>query len=122
MGVIGGKAWRPILMCLVTDALGGNRDLVMPLSVLCEMAHNGTLMVDDVEDDSRMRRGKPCIHITYGVDIAINAGNGLPFLGPSSPLSPLLFPLVDLQGLPRDWSIERRTTRQVLRVVQPRAP
>ena len=63
-------------MCLVADALGGNRELVMPLSVLCEMAHNGTLMVDDVEDDSKLRRGKPCIHITYGVDIAINAGNG----------------------------------------------
>jgi len=76
----GGKAWRPILMCLVTDTLGGNRDLVMPLSVLCEMAHNGTLMVDDVEDDSKMRRGKPCIHLTYGVDIAINAGNALYFL------------------------------------------
>eukprot|EP01127_Copromyxa_protea_P004222 TRINITY_DN14119_c0_g1_i1.p2 TRINITY_DN14119_c0_g1~~TRINITY_DN14119_c0_g1_i1.p2 ORF type:complete len:360 (+),score=106.09 TRINITY_DN14119_c0_g1_i1:1528-2607(+) len=75
----GGKAWRPILMCLVTDALSGDRDLVMPLSVLCEMAHNGTLMVDDVEDDSKMRRGKPCIHITYGVDIAINAGNALYF-------------------------------------------
>jgi geranylgeranyl pyrophosphate synthase len=67
-------------MCLVADALGGDRELVMPLSVLCEMAHNGTLMVDDVQDDSKLRRGKPCIHITYGVDIAINAGNALYFL------------------------------------------
>jgi len=74
------EAWRPILMCLVTDTLGGQKELVMPLSVLCEMAHNGTLMVDDVEDDSKLRRGKPCIHITYGVDIAINAGNALYFL------------------------------------------
>jgi len=67
-------------MSLVTDSLGGKKELVMPLAVLCEMAHNGTLMVDDVEDDSKLRRGKDCIHITYGVDIAINAGNALYFL------------------------------------------
>jgi len=43
------------------------------------MAHNGTLIVDDVEDDSKQRRGKPCVHLIYGVDLAINAGNALYF-------------------------------------------
>jgi len=76
----GGKAWRPILMCLVTECLNGNQEISLPLTVLCEMAHNGTLMVDDVEDDSKLRRGKECIHILFGVDIAINAGNALYFL------------------------------------------
>jgi geranylgeranyl pyrophosphate synthase len=33
------------------------------------------LVVDDVEDESDYRRGKPCIHKIYGVDIAINMGN-----------------------------------------------
>ncbi|MFH1106954.1 MAG: polyprenyl synthetase family protein [Candidatus Micrarchaeota archaeon] len=43
------------------------------------IVHN-TLMVDDVEDDSEMRRGKPCIHCTYGVDVAVNAGSSMYFL------------------------------------------
>jgi geranylgeranyl pyrophosphate synthase len=43
------------------------------------VVHN-TLMVDDIEDDSDFRRGKPCIHKIYGNDIAINAGNAMYFL------------------------------------------
>eukprot|EP01124_Arcella_intermedia_P032867 TRINITY_DN774_c0_g1_i1.p1 TRINITY_DN774_c0_g1~~TRINITY_DN774_c0_g1_i1.p1 ORF type:complete len:451 (-),score=78.11 TRINITY_DN774_c0_g1_i1:342-1511(-) len=76
----GGKQWRPILLCLITEVLGGREDIVLPMAALCEMAHNGTLMIDDVEDDSKLRRGKECIHLLYGVDIAINAGNALYFL------------------------------------------
>jgi geranylgeranyl pyrophosphate synthase len=75
----GGKQWRPMLLCLITEVLNGNEELVMPMAALCELAHNGTLMVDDVEDDSKLRRGKPCIHLIYGVDLAVNAGNALYF-------------------------------------------
>jgi len=65
---------------LIAEALGGDEELVLPVTCLCEMAHNGTLMIDDIEDNSLMRRGKKCIHLEYGVDIAINAGNALYFL------------------------------------------
>jgi len=75
----GGKQWRPILLCLIAEGLDGKEELVLPMAALCEMAHNGTLMVDDVEDDSKMRRGKECVHLLYGVDMAINAGNALYF-------------------------------------------
>ncbi len=51
-----------------------------PIAASAEMIHNGTLMVDDIEDDSELRRGKSCIHKTYGVDVAINAGNAMYFL------------------------------------------
>ena len=37
-------------------------------------------MVDDIEDNSDNRRGKPCIHKIYGNDVAINAGNAMYFL------------------------------------------
>jgi geranylgeranyl diphosphate synthase type 3/geranylgeranyl diphosphate synthase type I len=37
-------------------------------------------MVDDIEDMSEMRRGKPCTHKIYGIDVAINAGNMMYFL------------------------------------------
>jgi geranylgeranyl diphosphate synthase, type I len=36
--------------------------------------------VDDIEDGSDLRRGRPCVHKIYGDDIAINAGNSIYFL------------------------------------------
>jgi len=75
----GGKQWRPILCCLVAENLGCTLDLILPIASLCEMVHNGTLLVDDIEDDSKMRRGKPCSHLIFGVDQAINTGNAMYF-------------------------------------------
>lgn len=77
----GGKRWRPSLMLMVYEAVGGkNTKKIMPFVVMPEFAHNGSIMVDDIEDDSELRRGKPCTHKIFGVDIAINAGNTLYFL------------------------------------------
>lgn len=44
-----------------------------------ELIHAGSLVVDDIEDGSRIRRGKPALHILYGLPIALNAGNWLYF-------------------------------------------
>lgn len=76
----GGKRWRPSLFLTVYEALGGNPEDVLDYAVIPEVIHNGTLIVDDVEDDSEYRRGKPCIHRIYGVDIAINVGNLMYYL------------------------------------------
>jgi len=38
-------------------------------------------MIDDIEDDSKERRGKPCTHLKYGIDIACNDSNALYFIG-----------------------------------------
>eukprot|EP01125_Pyxidicula_operculata_P022045 TRINITY_DN8843_c0_g1_i1.p1 TRINITY_DN8843_c0_g1~~TRINITY_DN8843_c0_g1_i1.p1 ORF type:complete len:367 (-),score=94.72 TRINITY_DN8843_c0_g1_i1:79-1179(-) len=84
----GGKRWRPVLVSLIAENLGGKDDLVLPAAYLCEIVHNGTLAVDDIEDDSKMRRGKPCLHLIYNVDVAINAGNAMYF-----------FPLAELREL-----------------------
>lgn len=75
----GGKRWRPIFMLLCYEALGGKKDIAEFIPVI-ELIHNGTLIIDDIEDDSRGRRGKPCIHKIWGVDVAINAGNMAYFL------------------------------------------
>jgi len=37
-------------------------------------------MIDDIEDSSELRRGKPCTYRMFGTDIAINAGNAMYFL------------------------------------------
>lgn len=82
----GGKRWRPALMLLACEAAGGRKKDAMPFAPIPELAHSGSVIVDDVEDGSTLRRGQPSLHITYGVDIAVNAGNTLYFL----PLLPLI--------------------------------
>ena len=76
----GGKRWRPALLLLCCEAVGGSRKKALPFAVLPELAHNGTIIVDDVEDSSPLRRGKPTLHLLYGIDVAVNAGNLLYFL------------------------------------------
>ncbi len=75
----GGKRWRPFLMKLCYEAVGGGESIDKFLPIV-EVIHNGTLIVDDIEDVSDCRRGKPCIHKIYGDDIAINAGNAMYYL------------------------------------------
>jgi len=75
----GGKRWRPLLMTIICESLGGG-DAAMPLTPLIELSHNATLIHDDIEDDSEDRRGKPAIHKVFGIDTAINSGSFLYFL------------------------------------------
>jgi len=76
-----GKRWRPMIGILMVEALGQPAPAYEQLiSVMMECIHTGALMVDDVEDHSLRRRGDTAIHIRYGLDVAINAGNSLYFL------------------------------------------
>ncbi len=88
----GGKRWRPALGMLVYEALGGRAEDIVQLLTIPELIHNGTLIVDDVEDGSEVRRGKPCIHRIYGEDVAINAGNTLYYLPVAAVLSKIRIP------------------------------
>jgi len=82
----GGKRWRPSLFLLICEALGKNPEDFVEFAIIPEVIHNGTLMIDDIEDASEFRRGKPCTYRIYGLDIAINAGNAMYYL----PLLPLI--------------------------------
>jgi octaprenyl-diphosphate synthase len=75
----GGKRWRPLLSLLVCEALGGG-EAVLPLLPLVEFSHNASLIHDDIEDNSGLRRGKPAAHVLYGTDAALNSGCFLYFL------------------------------------------
>ncbi|MGI6467183.1 MAG: FPP/GGPP synthase family protein [Sphaerochaetaceae bacterium] len=78
----GGKRWRPLLMVL-TASMIGNKDSyekAVKLSPLVELPHNGSLIIDDIEDQAVLRRGKEAIHLLHGVDLAINGGNLLYYL------------------------------------------
>ncbi|MBI2141088.1 polyprenyl synthetase family protein [Candidatus Woesearchaeota archaeon] len=76
----GGKRWRPVLMLICCEIVGGKPSTILPFTVIPELIHNGTLIVDDIEDNSDLRRGKPVLHKIFGVDIAVNAGNAIYFL------------------------------------------
>lgn len=77
----GGKHWRPIYGFLLLDAFGVKAEPYETLiSVVPELIHNGSVIVDDIEDASETRRGDETIHRRYGIPTAINAGNLLYFL------------------------------------------
>jgi geranylgeranyl diphosphate synthase type I len=82
----GGKRWRPALFLLICEALGEKPEDCLDFAIIPEVVHNGTLIVDDLEDSSELRRGKPCTYRVFGVDIAVNAGNAMYYL----PLLPLM--------------------------------
>lgn len=73
----GGKRFRPAMCMLSAEAVGGDGKKTIPAGAAIEMFHSFTLMHDDIEDNSEMRRGKPCVHKIYGLPLAINAGDGL---------------------------------------------
>jgi geranylgeranyl pyrophosphate synthase len=82
----GGKRWRPALFLLICEALGKGSDCCLDFSIIPEVIHNGTLIIDDIEDSSKLRRGKPCTYKIFQIDIAVNAGNAMYYL----PLLPLM--------------------------------
>ena len=61
--------------------LAGGRPGEMPnlLPVSIELLHAGSLVIDDIEDDSATRRGQPALHHRYGLPVALNTGNWLYF-------------------------------------------
>ena len=48
-------------------------------SSIVELIHGGSLIVDDIQDDSVVRRSSPSLHILHGMPKALNAGNWLYF-------------------------------------------
>lgn len=75
-----GKRWRPIFGILMQEALGESSVNYERSWCLAELIHSGALIVDDIEDNSELRRGEPALHVKYGLDVALNAGNLLYFL------------------------------------------
>jgi geranylgeranyl diphosphate synthase type I len=73
----GGKRVRPLLTVLVCEAAGGDRDVALDFAVGIELVHNASLVVDDIIDQSAVRRGKPSAWAEYDYGPAIVASNGL---------------------------------------------
>ncbi|KAK2052113.1 geranylgeranyl pyrophosphate synthase [Colletotrichum caudatum] len=50
-------------------------DSLLTIKTIISMLHDSSLLLDDIEDDSTLRRGSPAAHIIYGTAQCINAAN-----------------------------------------------
>ncbi len=74
-----GKEFRAVLVETAFRLVNGQGECPRVLPKLVEVIHAGSLIVDDIQDDSKMRRGAPALHVSYGLPVALNAGNWLYF-------------------------------------------
>lgn len=70
-----GKFMRPILVLLVAKANGGANDQVYSLASSVELLHQGSLIHDDVVDESELRRGKPSVNSAFDNRMAVLLGD-----------------------------------------------
>lgn len=80
-----GKRRRPFLVAAVYKALEGAEtpvpEHVRKLAVAVECFHKASLIHDDIEDGDGLRYDEATLHCTYGIPIALNAGDLLLGLG-----------------------------------------
>jgi geranylgeranyl diphosphate synthase type I len=72
-----GKLLRPIFTLLCCRAAGGQPEKALTAAAAVELIHNFSLVHDDIEDNSRTRRGRATVWSIWGEPQAINAGDGL---------------------------------------------
>ncbi|HLI26232.1 MAG TPA: polyprenyl synthetase family protein [Chloroflexota bacterium] len=73
----GGKRIRPALCLLACEAAGGDWRAAVPSAAAVELVHNFSLIHDDIEDESPLRRHRPTVWSLWGVPLAINLGDAL---------------------------------------------
>ncbi|GCC11449.1 (2E,6E)-farnesyl diphosphate synthase [archaeon] len=72
-----GKRFRPTMCLLAYHSLAGVYNKALPAAASIELIHNFSLIHDDIEDRDETRRGKPTVWKHFGVEHAINAGDGM---------------------------------------------
>lgn len=72
-----GKRLRPLLCLLVAEATGGTWERALPAAAAIELIHNFSLIHDDIQDNSPLRRGRPTLWQRWGTAQAINAGDAM---------------------------------------------
>ncbi len=93
----GGKCWRSYAALACIDMVGGNSQDFEDWLIWPEMLHTGSLIIDDIQDQSAVRRGGPSCHAAHGEAVAINAGNAAYFLGQTLLLDDTLTPELKLR-------------------------
>ncbi|MEC8343315.1 MAG: polyprenyl synthetase family protein, partial [SAR324 cluster bacterium] len=63
----GGKRFRPALILLCCEMMGGDPEDAVVSATALELFHNFALIHDDIEDSSEMRRGSQTLHRIHGI-------------------------------------------------------
>ncbi|WUI01144.1 polyprenyl synthetase family protein [Spirillospora sp. NBC_00431] len=72
-----GKAIRPALTLLTARAVGGTAEAALSAAVAVELAHNFSLLHDDVMDGDLTRRHRPTAWSVFGTGAAVLTGDAL---------------------------------------------
>ncbi len=72
-----GKRVRPLLVLLTAAAADGEWEKALPAAAAVELVHNFSLLHDDVEDNSQLRRGRTTVWVKWGIPHAINTGDAM---------------------------------------------
>jgi geranylgeranyl diphosphate synthase type I len=72
-----GKRIRPLLLLLSCSAAGGDWSRAIPGATAVELVHNFSLIHDDIEDHSPLRRGRKTVWKKWGIPQAINDGDAM---------------------------------------------
>jgi geranylgeranyl diphosphate synthase type II len=73
----GGKRLRAILTLLSCEAAGGKIRDALHAGAAIEIMHNFTLVHDDIMDHAASRRGRPAVHVRWGLNNALLTGDVL---------------------------------------------
>lgn len=75
-----GKEVRSILINAFNQWMKIPDDKLEIIKDITRMLHNASLLIDDIQDNSKLRRGVPVAHSVYGVATTINSANYVYFL------------------------------------------
>ena len=73
----GGKRFRPMVLMLATQALGGTSPWAAQMAAVVELIHTATLLHDDVVDESTLRRGRDTANALFGNAASVLTGDFL---------------------------------------------
>lgn len=106
----GGKRHRPLICFAACLAVGGDVNKAVSAAAAIEHFHSAALIHDDIADDAELRRGKPCLHLTEGLGLAINAGDlGLSLVNGTVMRDPLLDDATKVRVVTELIEMTRRT-------------
>ncbi|PLN83656.1 isoprenoid synthase domain-containing protein [Aspergillus taichungensis] len=82
-----GKDFRGKILAACNVWLQIDKNSLATIERVVTMLHNASLLIDDIQDGSTLRRGSPAAHEVYGVAATINSGNYVYFEAQSQLLS-----------------------------------
>ncbi|KER22312.1 hypothetical protein T265_09557 [Opisthorchis viverrini] len=74
------KEWRSELIGALNHWMNVPPAPIKAIAEVIRMLHNSSLIIDDIEDGSLLRRGKPATHCIFGTPSSINSANYVYFL------------------------------------------